>query len=214
MKLFKKLAAVVLAAAVVLTMLAGCGSKYGTPEQEILKKINETRASAKTGLEPLSNDATLAAAAGALLDAFAKNPAQTNNANGYKLTGAELKAALRAALGSAAVSKTVYAYCSGGYYAYPTTQENLYIAPVTTTTNNIQQIFESTDYYLVRPADASNVGDLGPNGPVSVGGNWVWAGNYGYDIALNNKVKVGIATRKIGNQTYALVIYDVDAVTP
>lgn len=209
MKLFKKLAAVVLAA-VVLTMLAGCGSKYGTPEQEILKKINEIRASTKTGLEPLSNDATLAAAAGALLDAFAKNPAQTNNANGYKLTGAELKAAL----GSAA--KRVYAYNSyDGGRGYNTRSNALYIAPVSVANRygNCEPVSENTNYYLVRPADASNVGDIGPGGWTG-SGNWVWPGNYGYDIARNNKVKVGIATRKIGNQTYALVIYDVDAVTP
>jgi len=212
MKLFKKIAAVALAAVLAVGMLAGCGgNKYGTPEQEILKKINEARASTKTGLEPLSNDSALAATAGALLDAFAKNPVQTNNANGYKLTGAELKAAL----GS---TKQVYAYNS--YYGgggYNTTSDALYIAPLSTTNGyggTCEQVYDSTNYYLVRRADASDVGDIQPNGPWYGSGNWVYPGNYGYDIARNNKVKVGIATRKIGDQTYAMVIYDVDAVTP
>ena len=209
MKLFKKIAAVVLAAAVVLTMLAGCGKKYGTPEQEILKKINEARASTKTGLEPLSNDSALAAAAGALLDAFAKNPAQTNNANGYKLTGAELKAAL----GS---TKQVYAYTGYYYGGGNTTSDALYIAPISTASGygyTCELVNDSTNYYLVRRADASDVGDIDYRPPMG-SGNWVYPGNYGYDIARNNKVKVGIATRKIGDQTYAMVIYDVDAVTP
>ena len=214
MKLFKKIAAVALAAVLAVGMMAGC-SKYGTPEQEILKKINEARASTKTGLEPLSNDSALAAAAGALLDAFAKNPAQTNNANGYKLTGAELKTAL----GSAAGSKQVYAYGGGYYYGgYNVTSDALYIAPLSIanqyTPYGCELVNDGTNYYLVRRADASDVGDIQSNGPMYGSGNWVYPGNYGYEIARNNKVKVGIATRKIGDQTYALVIYDVDAVTP
>ena len=212
MKLFKKIAAVALAAVLAVGMMAGCGKKYGTPEQEILKKINEARASTKTGLEPLSNDSALAAAAGALLDAFAKNPAQTNNANGYKLTGAELKAAL----GSTAGNKTVNAYTGYYYGGYNTTSDALYIAPLSSNYygTGYEMVDNGKDYYLVRPADASDVGDINPNGPMGGSGNWVYPGNYGYDIARNNKVKVGIATRKIGDQTYAMVIYDVDAVTP
>ena len=187
MKALKKLAAVVLAAAVVLTMLAGCGKKYGTPEQEILKKINETRASAKTGLEPLSNDATLAKAAAALLDACAATqPVETTYGKGYKLTNQKVSEILNNVTGKTqqvqvgtygSVSSNTFVVCPVGY-------------------NNSSYY---GDFVLTRRLTINDVG-----------GNQ-WSGDYAPDwVVRYNKVKVGIASRQINGELFAVVVYDVE----
>ena len=189
MKALKKLAAVVLAAAVVLTMLAGCGKKYGTPEQEILKKINETRASAKTGLEPLSNDATLAKAAAALLDACAETqPVETTYGKGYKLTNQKVSEILNNVTGKTqpvqvgtygSVSSNTFVVCPVGY-------------------NNSSYY---GDFVLTRRLTINDVG-----------GNQ-WSGDYAPDwVVRYNKVKVGIASRQINGELFAVVVYDVEYV--
>ena len=190
MKALKKLAAVVLAAAVVLTMLAGCGSKYGTPEQEILKKINETRASAKTGLEPLSNDATLAKAAAALLDACAETqPVETTYGKGYKLTLTEVSDIL-----NKATNKTSQPVInSTGYYG-SISSDTFVVCPVGYNTN-----YYYNDFVLTRRLTINDVG-----------GNQ-WSGDYAPDwVVRYNKVKVGIASRQINGELFAVVVYDVE----
>lgn len=71
MKQFKKLASLLLAAVLAMTLLAGCGGRGGNvgtavTEQSILKYINEARANADKGLSPVKNDPTLANAAAML----------------------------------------------------------------------------------------------------------------------------------------------------
>ena len=91
MKQFKKLASLLLAAVLAMTLLAGCGGRGGNvgtavTEQSILKHINETRKKANTGLSPVENDATLAQAAAKLLEEFSKTEMiDTNYGTGYKL---------------------------------------------------------------------------------------------------------------------------------
>ncbi|MFR5373473.1 MAG: hypothetical protein ACLTGJ_08190 [Faecalibacterium prausnitzii] len=91
MKQFKKLASLLLAAVLAMTLLAGCGGRGGNvstavTEQSLLKYINETRADAEMGLSPVKNDPTLANAAAELLEAFAETEMiDTNYGTGYKL---------------------------------------------------------------------------------------------------------------------------------
>ena len=190
MKALKKLAAVVLAAAVVLTMLAGCGKKYGTPEQEILKKINETRASAKTGLEPLSNDATLAKAAAALLDACAAtNPVETTYGKGYKLTMVQVSDILHKT-----TNKTSQSVTSGSSYGY-ISNDSFVVCPVGNAYNS------NVDFVLTRRL---TINDVGYN---------QWSGDYAPEwVVRYNKVKVGIASRQINGELFAVVVYDVEYV--
>ena len=189
MKAFKKLAAVVLAAAVVLTMLAGCGKKYGTPEQEILKKINEARASTKTGLEPLSNDATLAKAAAALLDACAATqPVETTYGKGYTLTNQKVSEIL-----NNVTSKTQQVISGNGYYG-SISSDTFVVCPVGYNNN-----YYYNDFVLTRRLTINDVG-----------GNQ-WSGDYAPDwVVRYNKVKVGIASRQINGELFAVVVYDVE----
>ena len=58
MKQFKKLASLLLAAVLAMTLLAGCGSRGGNvgtavTEQSLLKYINKARAAADVGLSPV-----------------------------------------------------------------------------------------------------------------------------------------------------------------
>lgn len=85
MKQFKKLAPLLLAAVLAMTLLAGCGGRGGNvgtavTEQSILKYINEYRKKVNTGLSPVENDATLAQAAATLLEEFSKTPAKLTTA--------------------------------------------------------------------------------------------------------------------------------------
>ena len=188
MKALKKLAAVVLAAAVVLTMLAGCGKKYGTPEQEILKKINETRASTKTGLEPLSNDATLAKAAAALLDACAETqPVETTYGKGYKLPMNEVSDVLKDVTGKTQQVQV-------GSYGYQYSSNTFVVCPVGYNNSSYYG-----DFVLTRRL---TINDVGYN---------QWSGDYAPDwLVRHNKVKVGIASRQINGELFAVVVYDVE----
>ena len=63
MKQIKKLASLLLAAVLAMTLLAGCGGRGGNvdiaiTEQSLLKYINKTRANAEMGLSPVKNDPT------------------------------------------------------------------------------------------------------------------------------------------------------------
>ena len=101
MKQFKKLASLLLAAVLAMTLLAGCGGRGGNvgtavTEQSILKYINKARAAADVGLSPVKNDPTLANAAAKLLEAFSKKEKGSYRYGvGYKLTGNEVKGILK-----------------------------------------------------------------------------------------------------------------------
>lgn len=104
MKQFKKLASLLLAAVLAMTLLAGCGGRGGNvgtavTEQSLLKYINETRKAANMGLSPVKNDSTLAQAAATLLEEFSKTPAKTDYGTGYTLTRSAAEDILHTATG-------------------------------------------------------------------------------------------------------------------
>lgn len=104
MKQFKKLASLLLAAVLAMTLLAGCGGRGGNvgtavTEQSILKYINEYRKKVNTGLSPVENDSTLAQAAATLLEEFSKTPAKTDYGTGYTLTRSAAEGILHTATG-------------------------------------------------------------------------------------------------------------------
>ena len=105
MKQFKKLASLLLAAVLAMTLLAGCGGRGGNvgtavTEQSILKHINEYRKKANTGLSPVENDSTLANAAAKLLEAYSETEmVKTYYGTGYKLTKEQVKSILNTATG-------------------------------------------------------------------------------------------------------------------
>ena len=209
MKLIKKLAAAALAAALALTMMAGCGSK--STEATVLDNINAARAAAQSGLEPLSNDAQLSQAAAALLEAYAAKESQnTYWGKGYCLSSSEVQQAL----GSVAQGKTIYTsgtypdadttngYYNGyypgwsGYYAY----NGIYVAPtiVNGTSGTYYESPSSTGpFWLIRRANADGTNKNCVNG------------SYGYMIAMRENVKVGIAARTINGENFVMVLYSV-----
>ena len=212
MKLIKKLAAAALAAALALTMMAGCGSK--STEATVLDNINAARAAAQSGLEPLSNDSQLSQAAAALLEAYAAKESQnTYWGKGYCLTSSEVQQAL----GSVAQGKSIYtsgsypdADATNGYYYgyYPgwtpsyTLTNTIYVAP-TITNGSTPGYYESpisgSSFYLIRRASADGTNKNCVNG------------SYGYMIAMRENVKVGIAARKINGENFVMVLYSVGA---
>ena len=112
MKQFKKLASLLLAAVLAMTLLAGCGGRGGNvgtavTEQSLLKYINEARAEADKGLSPVKNDPTLADAAAKLLNAFAETEMiDTNYGTGYKLSKDRVESTLHALLGGRITRKS------------------------------------------------------------------------------------------------------------
>ena len=105
MKQFKKLASLLLAAVLAMTLLAGCGGRGGNvsiavTEQSLLKYINEARAEADKGLSPVKNDPSLANAAAKLLEAYAQTEmVKTYYGTGYKLSRDQAKNILNTATG-------------------------------------------------------------------------------------------------------------------
>ena len=200
MKALKKLAAVVLAAAVVLTMLAGC--KGGTvpldPEQELLKKINAVRATQNTGLAPVEKDPTLSKAASALLEEFAKHPVETASGDGYKLTGDEVKRILKKVTGS---DKNIFNPNSGPSSSIEGL-DSFYVSPIYW---DYQSGSYSTDYYLLRRLG----NDLGDNNIY----NYVDGNNgYGYSAMCMKNLKVGMAIREIKGERFVMVVYETSKV--
>ena len=198
MKAFKKLAAVVLAAAVVLTMLAGC--KGGTvpldPEQEILKKINEYRAEQNTGLAPVEKDPTLSKAASALLDAFAKHPVETASGDGYKLTEDEVKKVLKDVTGR---DKNIFNQ-NYGSSSFVEGLDSFYLSPA-----YLDQKSGKYDYYLLRRLD-NNFG-TGDGYIYNYGYN-----GYGYAAVTMKNLKVGMAIREIKGERFIMVVYETSKV--
>ncbi len=192
MKQFKKLASLLLAAVLAMTLLAGCGSRGGNvstavTEQSLLKYINEARAEADKGLSPVKNDPTLANAAAQLLKAYAETEmVKTYYGTGYKLSRDQVKTVLNNATGKnqevAAVNEApdAYAHCfcvapiEGGYSA-------------------------SGGFYLRRRA----------NKVVDYGYGATFSDFTGTMAALASDMKVGIAFREINGERFAVVVYDV-----
>lgn len=198
MKQFKKLASLLLAAVLAMTLLAGCGGRGGNvgtavTEQSILKHINETRKKANTGLSPVENDATLAQAAAKLLEEFSKTPAKTDYGTGYKMTKTAAESILNTATGKKNQEiKNLYSPSDGSFF---------YLAP-----NNYYSTSDSSTLYLLRRGD-------------KVFDSTDYSSYYGYintieqfcpaSVIMASDVKVGIAFREINGERFALVVYDV-----
>ena len=197
MKQFKKLASLLLAAVLAMTLLAGCGSRGGNvgtavTEQSILKYINESRKTANMGLSPVENDPTLAQAAATLLEEFAKNPAKANFGTGYKLTKTQAENILNTATGKTGqeirrfntiVEKSFFLLAPIGI----STTADLYLLhrgdKVFDSTNHINGYINSIEYFCP-------------------------------DMAIMaSDVKVGIAFREIKGERFALLVYDVTITT-
>ena len=207
MKQIKKLASLLLAAVLAMTLLAGCGGRGGNvstavTEQSLLKYINETRANAEMGLSPVKNDPTLANAAAKLLEEFSKTEmVKTDSGTGYKLSEDQVKSILQALPGK----NTQNVLRPSGA---PLLASCFYVAPVR---------FLSTDggstgdFYLYRRGNKFSDPD-----------NYTSIYGYGgtiYDflgspyIIMATNMKVGIAFREINGERFALLVYDVTITT-
>lgn len=192
MKQIKKLASLLLAAVLAMTLLAGCGSRGGNvstavTEQSILKYINEARAEADKGLSPVKNDSKLANAAAELLKAYSETEmVKTYYGTGYELSRDQVKNILNTATGKnqefAAFNEepSAYAHC-------------FCVAPIER--NNSAR----GELYLRRRA----------NKVVNYGYGAMFSDFAGTSAALASDVKVGIAFREINGERFALVVYDV-----
>ena len=202
MKQFKKLASLLLAAVLTMTLLAGCGGRGGNvgtavTEQSILKHINETRKAANMGLSPVKNDATLAQAAATLLEEFSKTPAKTDYGTGYKMTKTTAEGILHTATGKTSQGiRDMYTMHDGGYF---------YLAP-----NNYYVSSSATDFFLLHRGDKvfDSENNNAYNGYMNTIDLFCPA-----MVIMTSDVKVGIAFREIKGERFALVVYDV-TVTP
>lgn len=203
MKQIKKLASLLLAAVLAMTLLAGCGGRGGNvstavTEQSLLKYINEARKKANTGLSPVENDSTLAQAAAKLLEEFSKTPAKTDYGTGYTLTRSAAEGILHDATGKTKQGiKDMFMIRDGSFF---------YLAP--DNYNNFNS--SNNNLYLFRRGD--KVFDCENNNAYN-----------GYintidkfcppTVIMASDMKVGIAFREINGERFALVVYDV-TVTP
>lgn len=203
MKQFKKLASLLLAAVLAMTLLAGCGGRGGNvstavTEQSILKYINEARAEADKGLSPVKNDPTLANAAAKLLEAYAQTEmVKTYYGTGYKMTKNAAENILRTATGKKNQGiKNLYSPSDGSYfYLAP---DNYYVSP----SNNDLHLFRRGDKVF----DSENGNAY--NGLISTIEQFCPA-----SVIMARDVKVGIAFREINGERFALLVYDV-TITP
>lgn len=192
MKQIKKLASLLLAAVLAMTLLAGCGGRGGNvstavTEQSLLKYINEARAEADKGLSPVKNDPTLANAAAQLLKAYAETEmVKTYYGTGYKLSGDQVKTVLNNATGKNQEVAAFNDEPSGFKCCFC-------VAP-------IEHNYSATgELYLRRRA----------NKVVDYGYGATFSDFAGTSAALASDVKVGIAFREINGERFALVVYDV-----
>lgn len=202
MKQFKKLASLLLAAVLAMTLLAGCGGRGGNvgtavTEQSLLKYINEARKKANTGLSPVENDSTLAQAAATLLEEFSKTPAKTDYGTGYTLTRSAAEDILHTATGKTSQGiKDMYMMRDGSFF---------YLAP-----DNYNNFSSINNLYLFRRGD--KVFDYENNnaysGYISTIDKFCPA-----TVILASNMKVGIAIREINGERFALVVYDVTITT-
>ena len=196
MKQIKKLASLLLAAVLAMTLLAGCGGRGGNvstavTEQSLLKYINEARAEADKGLSPVKNDSKLANAAAKLLDAYAQTEmVKTYYGTGYKLTKDQVKNILNTATGK---NQEVV-----GFSEDPSQYEHCFlVAP------SERDYSASGNFYLRRRANkVVNSADYYDYGGTfrDFGDSWA---------VLASDMKVGIAFREIKGERFALVVYDV-----
>lgn len=203
MKQFKKLASLLLAAVLAMTLLAGCGSRGGNvgtavTEQSILKYINEYRKKVNTGLSPVENDSTLAQAAATLLEEFSKTPAKTDYGTGYTLTRSAAEGILHTATGKTSQGvKNLYDMRDGSFF---------YLAP-----DNYNN-FGSGNNNLYLFCRGDKVFDYENNnaysGYISTIDKFCPA-----TVILASNMKVGIAIREINGERFALVVYDVTITT-
>ncbi len=202
MKQFKKLASLLLAAVLAMTLLAGCGGRGGNvgtavTEQSLLKYINETRKAANMGLSPVKNDSTLAQAAATLLEEFSKTPAKTDYGTGYTLTRSAAEDILHTATGKTSQGiKDMFMMRDGSFF---------YLAP-----DNYNNFSSINNLYLFRRGD--KVFDYENNnaysGYISTIDKFCPA-----TVILASNMKVGIAFREINGERFALVVYDVTITT-
>lgn len=198
MKQFKKLASLLLAAVLAMTLLAGCGGRGGNvgtavTEQSILKYINEYRKKANTGLSPVENDSTLAKAAATLLEEFSKTPAKTGFGTGYKMTKTAAADILHTATGKTSQGiRDMFTATEGGYF---------YLAP-----NNFYISSSPNDLYLLHRGDKvfDSENDNAHNGYMNTIDKFCPA-----MVIMASDMKVGIAFREINGERFALVVYDV-----
>ena len=197
MKQFKKLASLLLAAVLAMTLLAGCGGRGGNvgtavTEQSILKYINEYRKKVNTGLSPVENDSTLAQAAATLLEEFSKTPAKTDYGTGYTLTRSAAEDILHTATGKTSQNiHGLYDMHNGSFF---------YLAPIGIST--------TADLYLLHRGDKVFDSTNHINGYIN---------SIEYFcpdmVIMASDVKVGIAFREIKGERFALLVYDV-TITP
>lgn len=195
MKQIKKLASLLLAAVLAMTLLAGCGSRGGNvsiavTEQSLLKYINEARANAAIGLSPVKNDPTLARAAATLLEEFSKTPVKADYGTGYKLAITRAESILQQATG-----KTQQKISGGGSMV---TDSFFYVAPK----DNYYNTGLLNDLFLFRRANK-----IDESKDYTYGGTILDFGTY--DAVMASNLKVGIAFREIKGERFALVVYDV-----
>ena len=197
MKQFKKLASLLLAAVLAMTLLAGCGGRGGNvgtavTEQSILKYINKARAAADVGLSPVKNDPTLANAAAKLLEEFSKTPAKTDYGTGYKMTKTAAEDILHTATGKRSQEiKSLYDMHNGSFF---------YLAPIGIST--------TADLYLLHRGDKVFDSTNHINGYINS------IEYFCPDMAIMaSDVKVGIAFREIKGERFALLVYDVTITT-
>lgn len=200
MKQFKKLASLLLAAVLAMTLLAGCGGRGGNvgtavTEQSILKYINETRKKANTGLSPVENDSTLAQAAATLLEEFSKTPAKTDYGTGYKLLKTQAENILHTATGKTSQGIEDMFTMRGGsfFYLAPDNYNNF-----SSGNNNNLYLFRRGD--KVFDYDSNNA----YNGYINTIDKFCPP-----TVIMESDMKVGIAFREINGERFALVVYDV-----
>lgn len=199
MKQFKKLASLLLAAVLAMTLLAGCGGRGGNvgtavTEQSILKYINESRKKANMGLSPVKNDDTLAQAAATLLEAFSKDPAKTDYGTGYKMAKTAADNILHTATGKPSQNiEGLYSMHNGSFF---------YLAPIGISATN--------DLYLLHRGDKVFDYDNNNayNGYISTIDKFCPP-----TVIMVSDVKVGIAFREIKGERFALLVYDVTITT-
>lgn len=204
MKQFKKLASLLLAAVLAMTLLAGCGGRGGNvgtavTEQSILKYINEYRKKVNTGLSPVENDSTLAQAAATLLEEFSKTPAKTDYGTGYKLLKTQAENILHTATGKTSQGIENMFTMRGGsfFYLAPDNYNNF-----SSGNNNNLYLFRRGD--KVFDYDSNNA----YNGYINTIDKFCPP-----TVIMESDMKVGIAFREINGERFALVVYDV-TITP
>lgn len=202
MKQFKKLASLLLAAVLAMTLLAGCGGRGGNvstavTEQSLLKYINEARANADKGLSPVENDPTLANAAAKLLEAYSETEmVKTYYGTGYKLTKERVKSILNTATGRNDQEVV-------GFGDDPSRYGRCFcVAPNERTSDR------NGDFYLLRRG----------NKVVNSVDYYDYGGTFNDFVTswtvLASDMKVGIAFREIKGERFAVVVYDVTNPAP